>query len=870
MEAIVHGGTGDHGTTWDRLVLGQIRTLFSLGRVGDRADGEILEAFKTHQTEAEAAFAELVARHGAMVLEVCRRVLREPQDVDDAFQATFLILVRRAGGIRNCDALGGWLHRVALRVALRAKSEALHRREVELPTITPAEEEVAGDDDLERAEIRRVLHEELDRIPSAYRTALVTCYLEGLTHEEAANRLGLPVGTVRSRLSRGRERLRAAGSSRSSAWCRPFCPRRSSQAGAGGFIREGMRRDSCPRCEPVWLRGSLARAAGLAEKVIQAMHVRTFALCGVVALMFGVLVGLLPFVTMVRASHVRSAEAQAPAVEPPIWGAMAGVVRDADGRPVAGATVIGGFFSERQSHLVTTSGPAGRFAFKATKEVEKLNYALAYKAGYAPAGKLLFAWQDRPVPGDVELVLQKPEACVGVVQDRDGRPIAGASVRVRYMRGGPGKDGKREQYSALLNVLHGSPLESLLVTTTDKRGNFRFAAVPSPQAVVLNASRDGMADLSTEVPGNFEAGFISGTEAKPARLIMEPEARVVGKLVTRMPGVSVAGIKVGLQSTSNSALFWRDAVTDAQGRFEMGALPEGGANVFPYDHPSDGPWTYQAIENLSLHPGKRAEVTIELIEGVLVEGKLTDLAPGKPIAGAPVGMYGPARPDSGAAVIVARTDDQGRYRYRLPVGPTRFYHMISTNRRGSVSVIIPTDAKTYAVPEIKTEQRPAPRAARPAEDATTETLLVAGLVCDVSDRPVGGALVIAALSSGYEVSPRRIVRSDPQGRFRIDRVGPRGATSVVHLCAFKEGMAPAVLATEILGGPPLDDLKVVLARARPFVGVVQQHRKKGPIGGAAVKVRSMRVPVIEGAGTTIVDIPWRIISGTPLGRCFRP
>ena len=76
-------------------------------------------------------------------------------------------------------------------------------------------------------------------------------------------------------------------------------------------------------------------------------------------------------------------------------------------------------------------------------------------------------------------------------------------------------------------------------------------------------------------------------------------------------------------------------------------------------------------------------------------------------------------------------------------------------------------------------------------------------------------------------------------------------------------MAPAVLETEILRAPPLDDLKVVLARARPFVGVVQQRRKE-PIGGAAVKVRSMRVPVIEGAGTTIVDIPWRIISETPL------
>ena len=220
------------------------------------------------------------------------------------------------------------------------------------------------------------------------------------------------------------------------------------------------------------------RAVGLAEKVIQAMHVRTFALCGVVAVGFGALIGLMPFLTILRASQAKNVDAQAAAVEPPAWGSMAGVVRDFDGRPVVGATVIGGDFSEHQSHLATTSGPDGRFAFKATKEVKKLSYALAYKAGYAPASEYLASWQDRSPSGDVELVLQKPEACVGAVQDRDGRPIAGASVRVRYMRGGPGKDGKRAFCSVLPNVLHGTALESLLVTTTDKEGKFRFAAVP--------------------------------------------------------------------------------------------------------------------------------------------------------------------------------------------------------------------------------------------------------------------------------------------------------------------------------------------------------------------------------------------------------
>ena len=185
---------------------GQIRTLFGLGRVGDRADGEILAWFRNHHAEAELAFAELVARHGRMVLEVCRRVLRDPHDVEDAFQATFLVLVRRAGSIRDQDAVGGWLHRVAMRVALRARAEAARRHNVELSAAVGASE--VTEDHVERADLRTALHEELDRIPASYRAALVACYLEGLTHEEAANRLRLPVGTIRSRLSRGREKLR--------------------------------------------------------------------------------------------------------------------------------------------------------------------------------------------------------------------------------------------------------------------------------------------------------------------------------------------------------------------------------------------------------------------------------------------------------------------------------------------------------------------------------------------------------------------------------------------------------------------------------------------------------------------------------------
>jgi hypothetical protein len=124
---------------------------------------------------------------------------------------------------------------------------------------------------------------------------------------------------------------------------------------------------------------------------------------------------------------------------------------------------------------------------------------------------------------------------------------------------------------------------------------------------------------------------------------------------------------------NSSPQFWRDTRTDAYGHFEMLGLPEGGGNLFPYEHPSDGTWTYRAIDSLALHSGQTSNVTIELIEGVLVEGKVAEAVTQTPVVGISVGMYGPARPRSGAAIAIAKTDDRGMYRFRLPPGETSLY-----------------------------------------------------------------------------------------------------------------------------------------------------------------------------------------------------
>ena len=184
-----------------------LRTLFEVGTVVGRSDGELLDLFLTAGgPAAELAFAALVERHGPMVWRVCRDVLRESNDADDAFQATFLILARRAGAIRKRSSLGPWLYGVALRVARSARSRAVRRRNRERVAAEPEPEESMAD--VDRLDAAPILHEEVGRLPEKYRAPLVLCYFEGLTHDQAASQLGWPVGTVRSRLAEARDRLR--------------------------------------------------------------------------------------------------------------------------------------------------------------------------------------------------------------------------------------------------------------------------------------------------------------------------------------------------------------------------------------------------------------------------------------------------------------------------------------------------------------------------------------------------------------------------------------------------------------------------------------------------------------------------------------
>jgi cobalt-zinc-cadmium efflux system membrane fusion protein len=194
-----------------RGVWDQLDGLLVSGLTGQLSDEELLSRFVTWRDEsAEAAFAALVERYGPLVLDVCRRVLDNRHDAEDAFQATFLVLARKARSIARPAQLANWLFGVARRTALdaRARAKSRRRRERRAQRIRRPETRTAGVEEYDRDELRAILDGELARLPERYRGALVLCELDGLTRRAAAERLGIPEGTLSSRLVRAKDLLR--------------------------------------------------------------------------------------------------------------------------------------------------------------------------------------------------------------------------------------------------------------------------------------------------------------------------------------------------------------------------------------------------------------------------------------------------------------------------------------------------------------------------------------------------------------------------------------------------------------------------------------------------------------------------------------
>ncbi len=320
----------------------QLATLFVAGTCAGMTDGELLERFRTSRDEAgERAFEALVMRHGPMVLGICRNFLVDPSDAHDAFQAVFLVLARRAGAIRKSESVGSWLYGVTVRVAARTRATAIRRRIRERRVLAAASAaalaggspEAIARTSAEHDDGAPVVHEEVARLPERYRTPIVLCYFEGLTHDEAAARLSWPVGTVRSRLARARDRLRTRLTRRGVTAPSTIGPLAAwliaghSPSTASAAIRAATVASPLPVQVPTSLARAAARVAAgqtltadswpaaslaLADGVLKTMMLKKLTVAACVLLSLGICSGAGAFL-------VRSSRAQnpAPAAAPP-------------------------------------------------------------------------------------------------------------------------------------------------------------------------------------------------------------------------------------------------------------------------------------------------------------------------------------------------------------------------------------------------------------------------------------------------------------------------------------------------------------------------------------------------------------------------
>lgn len=278
-------------------LLNRLRRCLPIQAEDSLGDGPLLTSFVMEGDET--AFAALVRRHGGMVLGVCRRVLGHTQDAEDAFQASFLVLARRAAAIRPRDRVGAWLHGVAHRTALKAKTARTRRQLREQRVMSRS---AAVDQDPVDTDLRPVLDEALRQLPEVYRLAIVSCDLEGQSRKDAARRLGWREGTLSGRLARGRrllaDRLRSQGVT-------------LSVAALAGVLSQQVAASAPPaQLSQVTIQAAVRFAAGkatttvsasvvaLAQEVMSAMLLQKLksvtTLCLLIVTAFGIAVGLVP------------------------------------------------------------------------------------------------------------------------------------------------------------------------------------------------------------------------------------------------------------------------------------------------------------------------------------------------------------------------------------------------------------------------------------------------------------------------------------------------------------------------------------------------------------------------------------------------
>jgi RNA polymerase sigma factor (sigma-70 family) len=655
----------------------QLRRTLDADALGAASDSDLLLSFRRDRDPA--AFEAIVRRHGPRVLTAARKVLGDPADVDDAFQATFLILMRDPGACRDGKSLGGWLYGVAHRVSLKAMTRRRRREEVESRAGSQREQTP----DLSWREACAILHEELDRLPDSYRLPLMLCYLDGRSRDEAATHLGRTLHSVKKSLEKGREELRKRLRRRGVALSAGLLAAVAAPAGSAGVPSSTVQ-----SAVSAVVGHTVSPAAATLAHALRGHRIPWRAAIGsaIAASVVTVCVAL--------------GQAPKPAVEPPRLPAAdeapvakagdplperftyRGRVLGPDGKPVKDAQIFLLALSPASKPISprAKTDADGRFAFEVARsefDYRSFEYShMPWRYGHliASAPGFGIAWTQAMAPdSDTEMTLAADDAPIeGCILNLQGQPVAGATVRVLWVlrtqsgelakwHDGLKGIGDREGWRALQGLqglMHFSMrrygLEPAVPhATTGKDGRFTLKGLGRDRIALVRIEGDGMATQQVFVvprPGEaksvdsiaLEARMMSAqTKGIPQDtflgnkfdLIVAPSRPVTGVVTEVDTGKPVAGAFVcSWQYVSGLIDRHRTwTVTDAEGRYTLRGLPAEKDLQIRVDPPDDQPYlaiTAHVPDQAGLEPVK---LDLKVKRGIWLTGNVLDRETKNPV-----------------------------------------------------------------------------------------------------------------------------------------------------------------------------------------------------------------------------------------------
>ncbi len=590
-----------------------IEQLLNQGTVAGLDERALLERFANHRDGR--ALAVLIATHGPMVLGVCRRILRQPHDVEDAFQATFLVLARRAGSIRAPHRLSGWLHGVARRVALRTRQQA-RKREGDDPEKIPSLEDPAPGPEprAEQAELLRLIDEELSRLPQRYRDVLVLCDLEGRTYTEAAHHLGCPLGTVQSRLARGRQQLRGRLERKGlEPATLAGLPTRLSTS-----VPHALNDATLRACEATW---QAACASALSFSLAEWSSTLTGTACRRIAAAVIVTVALGASLTLFGFGK-RPAQApeppatSVPQAPEPIAAQKAEHIRTvllevrdaAENKPLPNASVwVRAWGGRSHVPVIGQTNGLGQFAVDLAEETFGNVEVVAAADGHVPKQ---IRWFGESLPETYILGLERGLRMGGKVVDEQGHPIAG----VRVLPWIEVRDG-----------------EEVAAAVTDAQGLWHSNALPNS---ALGGKEARPIDLQVSHPDHVttieEDVPVAAAQAGTVLVTLKEGVSIAGS-VLGPDGRPIAGASVVFEQTLQQR-FLNRTVTDTSGQFHFGH------SIDPDDRSialtAKAPGLAAAVLKVLITPSIPRQ-TIQLTRSLPLKGRVVD-ARGKPVAGASI------------------------------------------------------------------------------------------------------------------------------------------------------------------------------------------------------------------------------------------